>query len=127
MAAPSPRNDLVKNCRVHPTHWLISTQVQTVSLESERPFLEGATLCASLSSAIYANANAREALRSLQRAHVASGRTHDVAWSIVDGVRDGRLERHVVLRGFDASDDTGELSASPGGLRVDGVGVGATV
>ena len=26
-AAPSPRNDLVKNCRVHPTHWLISTQV----------------------------------------------------------------------------------------------------
>ena len=103
---------------------LISTQV---SLESERPFLEGATLCASLSSAVYANANAREALRSLQRAHVASGRTHDVAWSIVDGVRDGKLERHVVLRGFDASDDTGELPASPGGLRVDGVGVGATV
>ena len=26
-AAPSLRNDLVKNCRVHPTHWLISTQV----------------------------------------------------------------------------------------------------
>ena len=25
-AASSPRNDLVKNCRVHPTHWLISTQ-----------------------------------------------------------------------------------------------------
>ena len=25
--ASSPRNDLVKNCRVHPTHWLISTQV----------------------------------------------------------------------------------------------------
>ena len=24
-AASSPRNDLVKNCRVHPTHWLIST------------------------------------------------------------------------------------------------------
>ena len=24
-AAPSPINDLVKNCRVHPTHWLIST------------------------------------------------------------------------------------------------------
>ena len=82
--------------------------VQTVSLEEERPFLEGATLCASLSSAIYANANAREALRSLQRAHVASGRTHDVAWAVVDGVRDGKLERHVVLRGFDASDDTGD-------------------
>ena len=26
-AASSPRNDLVKNCRVHPSHWLISTQV----------------------------------------------------------------------------------------------------
>ena len=25
-AASSPRNDLVKNCRVHPSHWLISTQ-----------------------------------------------------------------------------------------------------
>ena len=27
MAASSLRNDLVKNCRVHPTYWLISTQV----------------------------------------------------------------------------------------------------
>ena len=27
-AAPSPRGDLVKNCRVHPTHWLISTQAR---------------------------------------------------------------------------------------------------
>ena len=26
-AASSPRNDLVKNCRVHPAHWLISTQL----------------------------------------------------------------------------------------------------
>ena len=26
--ASLPRNDLVKNCRVHPTHWLISTQVR---------------------------------------------------------------------------------------------------
>ena len=30
-AAPSPRNDFVKNYRVHPTHWLISTQVLMVS------------------------------------------------------------------------------------------------
>ena len=30
-AAPSPRNDLVKNFRVHPTHWLISTQDRTGS------------------------------------------------------------------------------------------------
>jgi hypothetical protein len=28
-AAPSPRGDLVKNCRVHPTLWLISTQIAT--------------------------------------------------------------------------------------------------
>jgi hypothetical protein len=91
--------------------------VQTIDLDAERPFLEGATLCASLSSAVYANANARAALRSLGRAHVASGRTHDVAWSIVDGVRDGKLERHVVLRGFDASDDTGAAPASPSRRR----------
>ena len=30
-ATPSPRNDLVKN-RVHPTHWLISTQVVTLEV-----------------------------------------------------------------------------------------------
>ena len=29
--ASLPRNDLVKNCWVHPTHWLISTQVATLS------------------------------------------------------------------------------------------------
>ena len=28
-AASSPRNDLLKNCRVHPSHWLISTQFPT--------------------------------------------------------------------------------------------------
>ena len=118
---------LLRDVDAYPEAAFPSDLVQTVSLDDERPFLEGATLCASLSSAVYANANARDALRSLGRAHVASGRTHDVAWSIVDGVRDGKLERHVVLRGFDASDDTGELPASPGGLRVDGVGVGTTV
>jgi hypothetical protein len=32
-AASSPRNDLVKNCRVHPTHRLISTQVTRSSKE----------------------------------------------------------------------------------------------
>jgi len=30
MAASSPRNDLVKNCRVHPMHWLISIQVRVM-------------------------------------------------------------------------------------------------
>ena len=33
-ATPAARNDLVKNCRVHPTHWLISTQMQTVADEA---------------------------------------------------------------------------------------------
>ena len=31
-AAPSPRGDLVKNCPVHRTHWLISTQASTAVL-----------------------------------------------------------------------------------------------
>ena len=35
-AAPSPRGDLVKNSRVHPSHWLISTQVMIVQLEDWR-------------------------------------------------------------------------------------------
>merc|ERR1711965_990417 len=29
-AVSLPRNDLVKNCRVHPTHCLISTQVEAM-------------------------------------------------------------------------------------------------
>jgi hypothetical protein len=33
-AAPSPRGDLVKNCRVPPTHWLISTQKTTARFQS---------------------------------------------------------------------------------------------
>ena len=32
-AASSPRNDLVKNYRVHPTHWLISTRNRTRTRE----------------------------------------------------------------------------------------------
>ena len=36
-AASSPRNDLVKNCRAHPTHCLISTQVHA---EKERDVRE---------------------------------------------------------------------------------------
>ena len=35
MAALSPRNDLVKNCRVHPTLWLISTQVGRTGFRCE--------------------------------------------------------------------------------------------
>ncbi|CAH0370100.1 unnamed protein product [Pelagomonas calceolata] len=41
-AASSPRNDLVKNCRVYPTHWLITTQV--VLLASVGAGVGGATL-----------------------------------------------------------------------------------
>jgi len=36
-AASSPRDDLVKNCRVHPTHWLISTQVKSKAPHDGRP------------------------------------------------------------------------------------------
>ena len=39
-AAFSPRNDLVKNYRVHPTHWLISTQV-ILALPTDEPFEGG--------------------------------------------------------------------------------------
>ena len=35
-AASLPRNDLVKNCRVHPTHRLISTQPSTCRGQSKR-------------------------------------------------------------------------------------------
>ena len=35
-AASSPRNDLVKNCRVHAARWLISAQVTTSSAKSPR-------------------------------------------------------------------------------------------
>ena len=41
MAASSPRNDLVKNYRVHPTQWLISTQVHmALSQQCNRFFHE---------------------------------------------------------------------------------------
>jgi hypothetical protein len=36
-AASSPRNDLVKNYGVHPTHWLISTQSSTEGLPTTQP------------------------------------------------------------------------------------------
>ena len=29
----------MKNCRVHPTHWLISTQVMTYNLDSHLPMI----------------------------------------------------------------------------------------
>ena len=38
-AASSPRNDLVKNYRVHPTHWLISAQVEVTGAPEKEPAL----------------------------------------------------------------------------------------
>ena len=38
-AASSPRNDLVKNYRVHPTHWLISAQVEVMGSPEKEPAL----------------------------------------------------------------------------------------
>ncbi len=52
-AAPSPRNDLVKNCRVHPTHWSISTQP--------------ATPCVSDSAQRFAGPNSTDASRTPPR------------------------------------------------------------
>ena len=42
-AASSPRNDLVKNCRVNPTHWLISTQVRSTAARRGRTAGSGPT------------------------------------------------------------------------------------
>ena len=36
MAASSPRHEFMKNYRVHPTHWLISTQVPRLVLSRPR-------------------------------------------------------------------------------------------
>ena len=43
-ATSSPRNDLVKNYRVHPTHWLISTQASATltALKKKYKSLQGA-------------------------------------------------------------------------------------
>ena len=38
-AASSPRNDLVKNCRVHPSHWLIC-DLHTGWTISQQPWLK---------------------------------------------------------------------------------------
>jgi hypothetical protein len=49
-AASSPRNDFVKNYRVHPTHWLICTQVgysdwdEVASYQSWSPLKSKGTL-----------------------------------------------------------------------------------
>ena len=55
LTACSPRNDFVKNYRVHPTHWLIPTQALTASgpntrNASSRIFIELSILCLNGSS-----------------------------------------------------------------------------
>ena len=97
-------------------------------------WFDRATFASELSSAAYANDGARAAFRALGVSKVASGVTCDVAWHVYDAARDGRVERHVVIRGFDASDESGDnfelvrrivcarerkIPASPGALPRD--------
>ena len=71
-------------------------------------WFDRATFASELASAAYANDGARAAFRALGVSKVASGVTCDVAWHVYDAARDGRVERHVVIRGFDASDESGD-------------------
>lgn len=68
--------------------------------------LASAARCGSLCAASYANADSEEAFADLGCLVVASGVSSDVSWHVVDSAREGKLERHVVVRGFDASDST---------------------
>ena len=93
--------------------------VQTVSLEEERPFLEGYIMCFLIFGCICERERAGRAAKSGKGPRRVGP---DPRRRLVNcGWRARRQAgAHVVLRGFDASDDTG---ASPAGLRVDGVGV----
>ena len=61
--ASSPRNDLLKNCRVHPTHWLISSQVVALCLvlcfespkviSTPQPLLRSAALVFSFATTVF--------------------------------------------------------------------------
>ena len=55
-ATSSPRNDLVKNSRVHPTHWLISKQV---------PVQRAYVYCVKTAGGVYATAAETALRRSL--------------------------------------------------------------
>lgn len=76
------------------------------NFEPSSEWLSEAARCAELAAAAYANAEAAEAFAELGCARVASGVSADVSWHIVDSARGGILERHIVVRGFDASDAT---------------------
>ena len=93
-AASSPRNDLVKNCRVHPIHWLISTQASRVPAEFPRPKYALAAGRADVSSA------ARRVPGSAVRAADGSGaragafsKTVAVARAVAAAKEAGRLSK----------------------------------
>ena len=76
--ASSPRHDLVKNCRVHPTHWLISTQVDVLCAAVVKRKIDGATLRdaddASLRELGVATLGVRKAVLKLLRAEPSAPR-----------------------------------------------------
>lgn len=76
------------------------------NFEPSSEWLSETARCAELAAAAYANAEAADAFAELGCARVASGVSGDVPWHIVDSARGGVLERHIVVRGFDASDAT---------------------
>ena len=83
--------------------------VSRVDLVRDGTFLGRAARASELSSAAYANDGAAAAFRALGCSRVASGSTCDVAWHVVDSLGDdGGLERHLVIRGFDASDESND-------------------
>ena len=83
-AASSPRNEFVKNHRVHPTHLLISTQLVAVD---ERPVFR--------KRALVAGAPALEAIKPLPSAAADDGR-HRWIWSLAVAVI-GTRELYVVV------------------------------
>ena len=83
-AASSPRNEFVKNHRVHPTHLLISTQLVAVD---ERPVFQ--------KRALVAGAPALEAIKPLPSAAADDGR-HRWIWSLAVAVI-GTRELYVVV------------------------------
>lgn len=88
-----------------------------VDVSAEAAWFRRAVRASTLASALYDTENLAQTLRDLQCAPVAGGNTLDVVWRVVDSVAaDGVLERHVVLRGFDAGDPGNERSAERAAL-----------
>ena len=60
--ASSPRNDLVQNCRVHPKHWLLSTQVQSYQVEWDTN--PGVAEVQTVTTSTYLGANELQTIRT---------------------------------------------------------------